>query len=507
MLRRSIGAARRMSETSKPPTLMSDVHGTVHGKKAWRNQPLFRREGDKKFRSGAEAAVMLYEEAARRDPYQTEFLEAVQSFLNSVTPVFDRYPKYAWVMKQLMEPERVIQFRVPWIDDQGSRRVNRGFRVQFSSCCGKLSERGLVMSRFDVVGPYIGGLRFHGECRHGTVKFLAFENIFRNAVYGPFGAAAGGADFSPIDKSEAEIMRFCQSYVTELANYIGPATDIPTGGVNVGPKEMGYMFGQYKRLRQTHPAGVDGVLGGSTFPQVTGYGVAYFAKILVEHAKDSLVGKRVLISGSGTVALSTAEKLLELGAIPIGFSDVWGHVIEPDGFSKAQLQALKEIKAEHSARLGGYIMTSTSAKYFPAEETSFWDHPCDLAFPCAMQNDINDVAAKKLVKNGCKGVFEGAHLPCTPEAIKVFQQHNVLFGPCKATNGAALALHLKGVTLRGGEVDHADMDAIAQECMQKVFKAISATAVEFNCVGNWHMATNITGFLKVAQAMFRQGVV
>ncbi|KDO33780.1 hypothetical protein SPRG_01659 [Saprolegnia parasitica CBS 223.65] len=489
MLRASVGRLRGFAD-AKPPTLMSDVHGTVHGKKAWRNQPLFRREGDKKFRSGAEAAVMLYEEATRRDPYQTEFLDAVQSFVHSVTPVLDRYPKYAWVMKQLMEPERVIQFRVPWIDDQGSRRVNRGFRVQFSSCCG----------------PYIGGLRFHGDCRHGTVKFLAFENVFRNAVYGPFGAAAGGADFSPLDKSEAEIMRFCQSYMTELANYIGPASDIPTGGVNVGPKEMGYMFGQYKRLRQMHPAGVDGVLGGHSFPQVTGYGIAHFAKILVEDAKQSLVGKRCLISGSGTVALHTAEKLLDLGAIPIGFSDVWGHVIEPDGFSKAQLQTLKDIKSEHTARLGGYIMTSTSAKYYPSEETSFWDHPCDFAFPCAMQHDINDVSAKKLVKNGCKGVFEGAHLPCTPEAIKTFQQHNVLFAPCKATNGAALALHLKGVAGRSDLSLH-DVDAIAQECMQKVFTSVSATAVEFNCVGNWHTATNITGFLKVAQAMFRQGVV
>ncbi|RHY92890.1 hypothetical protein DYB37_000845 [Aphanomyces astaci] len=461
---------------------MADVHGTTHGKKAWRNKPLFRREGDKKFRTGTEAADMLYEEAHRRDPYQTEyvkahivwrnlagpdarvhaayrrFLTAVKSFTESVVPVFDRYPKYAWVMKQLMEPERVIQFRVPWVDDLGSRRVNRGFRVQFSSCCG----------------PYVGGLRFHPETRHGTVKFLAFENVFRNAVYGPLGGAAGGADFNPLDKSEAEIMRFCQSFTTELANYIGPTTDIPTAGVNVGPRELGFMFGQFKRLRQLHPLGVDGVLGGSAyFPQVPGHGLAHMAKLMVEANGQSLVGKRCLISGSGTVALNAADKLLDLGAIPIGFSDVWGHVIEPAGFTREQLYRLKQIKAEHKAHLGGYIMTSTSATYCPTEDGSLWDVPCDYAFPCAMQHDLDGTSvmlgrlhvhveekAKKLIKNGCKGLFEGAHLP------------------------------------------------LSQECMQDVFSAISTTAVEFNLArGDYHAATNITGFLKVAQAMFRQGAV
>ncbi|RHY36587.1 hypothetical protein DYB38_001907 [Aphanomyces astaci] len=408
---------------------MADVHGTTHGKKAWRNKPLFRREGDKKFRTGTEAADMLCVVRIRRGG----------------------------------------RFRVPWVDDSGSRRVNRGFRVQFSSCCG----------------PYVGGLRFHPETRHGTVKFLAFENVFRNAVYGPLGGAAGGADFNPLDKSEAEIMRFCQSFTTELANYIGPTTDIPTAGVNVGPRELGFMFGQFKRLRQLHPLGVDGVLGGSAyFPQVPGHGLAHMAKLMVEANGQSLVGKRCLISGSGTVALNAADKLLDLGAIPIGFSDVWGHVIEPAGFTREQLHRLKQIKAEHKAHLGGYIMTSTSATYCPTEDGSLWDVPCDYAFPCAMQHDLDEEKAKKLIKNGCKGLFEGAHLPLSQEL--------------------ALITRTSGLSA----LRPADIDRIVQECMQDVFSAISATAVEFNLArGDYHAATNITGFLKVAQAMFRQGAV
>ncbi|KAF0693615.1 Aste57867_15480 [Aphanomyces stellatus] len=481
---------RRFSD-ARPSNLMADVHGTTHGKKAWRNKPLFRREGDKKFRTGSEAADMLCEEAHRRDPYQTEFLTAVEDLVQSVVPVFDRYPKYAWVMKQLMEPERVIQFRVPWVDDSGSRRVNRGFRVQFSSCCG----------------PYVGGLRFHPETRHGTVKFLAFENVFRNAVYGPLGGAAGGADFNPLDKSEAEIMRFCQSFTTELANYIGPTTDIPTGGVNVGARELGYMFGQFKRLRQLHPLGVDGVLGGSAFaPEAPGHGLAHMANIMLQANGQSLVGKRCLISGSGTVALNTAEKLLDLGAVPIGFSDVWGHVVEPAGFTREQLGRLKQIKSEHKARLGGYIMTSTSATYSPTEEGSLWDVPCDYAFPCAMQYDIDEDKVKKLIKNGCKGIFEGAHLPMNEEATKIVRQSNLVYGPCKATNGAALALLTRTSGL--STLTPAAIDRIIQECMDDVFKSITATTTEFNLnPGDYHAATNITGFLKVAQAMFRQGAV
>ncbi|KAH9085996.1 hypothetical protein Ae201684P_005692 [Aphanomyces euteiches] len=472
---------RHFSDVVRPPNLMADVHGTTHGKKAWRNKPLFRREGDKKFRTGTEAADMLYEEAQRRDPYQTEFLTAVKSFTDSVVPVFDRYPKYAWVMKQLMEPERVIQFRVPWVDDSGSRRVNRG--------------------------PYVGGLRFHPETRHGTVKFLAFENVFRNAVYGPLGGAAGGADFNPLDKSEAEIMRFCQSFTTELANYIGPTTDIPTAGVNVGQRELGFMFGQYKRLRQLHPLGVDGVLGGSAyFPEVPGHGLAHMTKLMLEANGQSLAGKRCLISGSGTVALNTAEKLLDLGAVPIGFSDVWGYVVEPAGFTREQLYRLKQIKSEHKARLGGYIMTSTSATYTPTEDGSLWDVPCDYAFPCAMQHDIDEEKVKTLIKNGCKGIFEGAHLPISQQAISIIQQSNLVYGPCKATNGAALALltRTSGLDI----LKPTDIDRIVQECMEDVFKSISATIVEFNLnPGDYHVATNITGFLKVAQAMFRQGAV
>lgn len=371
------------------------------------------------------------------------FLQAVTSFVNSVVPVFDRYPKYAWVMKTLMEPERVIQvpihqpvhcsavnkwlslltssnlwsrilqFRVPWIDDTGNSRVNRGFRVQFSSA----------------LGPYMGGVRFHPQTNHGTAKFLAFETVFRNALAGPFGSAHGGSDFNPVDKSEAEVMRFCQSYMTELANYIGPHTDIPTAGVGVGPKEIGYMFGQYKRLRQLHPGGTEGILSGGQYyyPQVTGYGIVHFANRILESRGESLKGKRCLISGCGTVALSVAEKLLDLGAIPIGLSDFYGCVIEPEGFTKKNLQELKRIKSERSARIGAYIMTSTTAVYHPAEEASIWETSCDYVFPCAIQNNINGADVKKLIKNGCKGIFEGANLPCNDEVCACLEACGTAF--------------------------------------------------------------------------------
>jgi glutamate dehydrogenase (NADP+) len=278
--------------------------------------------------------------------------------------------------------------------------VNRGFRVQFSSS----------------LGPYMGGLRFHPETTHGTTKFLAFETIFRNALAGPFGAAHGGSDFNPVDKSEAEVMRFCQSFMTELANYIGPHSDVPTAGVGVGPKEIGYMFGQYKRLRQMHPSGSDGILSGVYFyPEVTGYGIVHFANRTLEARGESLKGKRCLISGSGTVAISVAEKLLDLGAIPIGLSDMYGYVVEPEGFTKKNIEELKRLKAERNARIGGYIMSSTSALYHPSEEGSIWETPCDYAFPCAIQNDVKVDDVRLLVKNGCKGIFEGANFPCTDE--------------------------------------------------------------------------------------------
>ncbi|GMF46386.1 unnamed protein product [Phytophthora fragariaefolia] len=375
---------------------------------------------------------MLTDEVIRRDPNQAEYVQAVQNFVNSVVPVFERYPKYAWVMKTLMEPERVIQFRVPWIDDEGSSRVNRGFRVQFSSS----------------LGPYMGGLRFHPETTHGIAKFLSFETIFRNALAGPYGGAHGGSDFNPMDKSESEIMRFCQSYMTELANYIGPHTDVPTSGVGVGPQEIGYMFGQYKRLRQLHPGGTEGILSGGAYhyPQVTGYGVAHFANRILESRGETLKGKRCLISGSGTVALNVAQKLLDLGAIPIGMSDNFGYLVEEEGFTDKGLAELKRIKEERNARLGAFIMSSTTVTYHPSdEEGRLWDTPCDYAFPCAIQNDIDADAVRVLVKNGCKGIFEGANFPCTDEAISLIKQHGIAFGPNKASNGGSFALITKNL--------------------------------------------------------------
>lgn len=474
--------------STRPPSLMSDVHGTTHGKKHWRNKPLFRRGGDKRFRNGAEAAEMLAEEAQRKDPHEQLFFTSVEGFVKSVIPVFDRFPKYAWVMKQLMEPERVLQFRVPWIDDTGNHRVNRGIRVQFSSSCG----------------PYIGGLRFHENTGHSLVKTLAFDAVFRNAIVGDFGGAHGGSDFVPDDKSEGEVMRFCQSFMTELANYIGPSSDIPTSGVNVGPKEIGYMFGQYKRLRQLHPGGTEGILSGGQFwhPEMTGYGVVQFAKLVLEARGESFEGKKCLVSGSGTVALHVAEKLVSMGATVIGMSDHSGHVIEPEGFSKKNMEDLKKMKSDRTTLIGGYIMGSTSAVYHPADEKSLWDTPCDYAFPCSMENDITGTVAKKLVKNGCKGVFEGASVPCSDEAIDLFKENNVAFAPSKATNSASMALHGKNPNLTREE-----LDAVIQDWAKTNYDIISKTAAEFNCTGDLHVGANITGFMSVAQAMFRQGAV
>ncbi|KAE9210491.1 NADP-specific glutamate dehydrogenase [Phytophthora fragariae] len=473
-------------------SLMSDVHGTTHGKKHWKNKPLFRRGGDKRFRNGQEAADMLMDEVIRRDPNQAEYVQAVQNFVDSVVPVFDRYPKYAWVMKTLMEPERVIQFRVPWIDDEGSSRVNRGFRVQFSSS----------------LGPYMGGLRFHPETTHGIAKFLGFETIFRNALAGPYGGAHGGSDFNPMDKSESEIMRFCQSFMTELANYIGPHTDVPTSGVGVGSQEIGYMFGQYKRLRQLHPGGSEGILSGGAYhhPQVTGYGVAHFANRILETRGETLKGKRCLISGSGTVALNVAQKLLDLGAIPIGLSDNFGYLIEEQGFTLKSLAELKRIKEERNARLGGYIMSSTTAIYHPSEDNHLWETPCDYAFPCAIQNDVDADAVRLLVKNGCKGIFEGANFPCTDEAISLIKQHGLAFGPNKASNGGSFALITKNLGA-STQLSDDELDKIVKEYMYKLHDRVAATADEFNAAGDLHVGANITAFMSVAAAMFRQGVV
>ncbi|CAI5704153.1 unnamed protein product [Peronospora farinosa] len=473
-------------------SLMSDVHGTTHGKKHWKNKPLFRRGGDKRFRNGQEAADMLMDEVTRRDPNQEEYVQAVQNFVNSVVPVFDRYPKYAWVMKTLMEPERVIQFRVPWIDDEGSSRVNRGFRVQFSSA----------------LGPYMGGLRFHPETTHGIAKFLGFETIFRNALAGSYGGAHGGSDFNPMDKSESEIMRFCQSYMTELANYIGPHTDVPTSGVGVGPQEIGYMFGQYKRLRQMHPGGTEGILSGGAYhyPQVTGYGIAHFANRILELRGETFKGKRCLISGSGTVALNVAKKLLDLGAIPIGISDNFGYVIEEQGLTTKSLAELMRIKKERNARLGAYIMSSTTANYHPSEEGCLWETPCDYAFPCAIQNDVDADTVRLLVKNGCKGIFEGANFPCTDDAVRLIKQHGLAFGPNKAANGASFALITKNLGA-STQLSDTELDKIVKEYMYKLHDRVAASAEEFNASGDLHMGANITAFMSVASAMFRQGVV
>lgn len=411
------------STSEKKKTLVSKgVHSNMKISKSWRNKPLFRRQGDVRFRTGLEAANLLVEEAKRRDDHEVQFINSVESNMQCLSPVFDRNPRYAFVAKQLMEPERFHQFRVPWLDDTGVIRMNRGYRIQFSSS----------------LGPYEGALHFGSHVNSATMKSLGFDQVFSNGLTGyPLGAAVGGSDINPLDKSEAEMQRFCQSFMTELVKYIGPDIDIPIMGMGVGEKEMGYLFGQYKRIN------VNSSSGGTPFmtysnSDAPGVGVVHFAKAMLNDKGESLEGKRCLIIGAGKVARSVARKLLEFGAIPLTFSDASGHVLEPDGIKSEQLNTITKIKSERGALLGRYIIASTTAQFNDPE--NIFDIPCDLCFPCAAMNIVNEEAANRLADNGCAAVIEGGYSTVAIDGRKILKKRGLLYGPhTLTTNGTSIA--------------------------------------------------------------------
>ncbi len=438
----------------------------------------------------------LMERVIERNRGEAEFHQAVREVLESIEPVLEKHPEYIekGVLETIVEPERVIKFRVPWVDDRGKVRVNRGFRVQFSSA----------------IGPYKGGLRFHPSVYEGIVKFLGFEQIFKNSLTGlPIGGAKGGSDFDPKGKSDMEVMRFCQSFMTELSKHIGSNTDIPAGDIGVGAREIGYMFGQYKRIRN----GFTGVLtgkglnyGGSLVrTQATGYGLCYFTEEMLKEKGADFSGKTVVISGSGNVAIYAAEKAMQLGAKVIALSDSNGYIYDEKGID---LELVKKIKEVRRGRILEYTDIHTDAKYV-TDCRRIWSVKCDIALPCATENEIDIQSAKKLKENGCIAVAEGANMPSTPEAVAYFLQNGILFGPAKAANAGGVATSALEMTQNSMRYswDFEKVDAMLKDIMVNIYRSSSEAAAEYGMKGNLVAGANIAGFIKVADAMLSHGVV
>ena len=439
----------------------------------------------------------LYDEVLRRNPGEVEFHQAVREVLLSLGPVVAKRPEYvdAAIVRRICEPERQIIFRVPWIDDAGRVQINRGFRVQFNSA----------------LGPFKGGLRFHPSVYLGIVKFLGFEQIFKNSLTGlPIGGAKGGSDFDPKGHSDAEVMRFCQSFMTELGRYIGEYTDVPAGDIGVGGREIGYLFGQYKRITSRYESGVltgKGLTwGGSQVrKEATGYGTVYFVSEMLSAAGESFDGKRVVVSGSGNVATYAIEKVHELGGTVVACSDSSGYVVDPSGIDVALLKDVKEVRrgriAEYADLRGNEVRFTDSG--------SIWDVACDIALPSATQNELNGADAVALVKNGCTIVAEGANMPATPEAIAVFEEAGVRFAPGKAANAggvATSALEMQQNASRDSWTFEHTEDRLA-EIMRGIHDRCAETADEFGTPGNYVAGANIAGFVRVADAMLALGVI
>ncbi|MFO7154535.1 MAG: NADP-specific glutamate dehydrogenase [Caldicoprobacter oshimai] len=438
----------------------------------------------------------IIQQVIERNPGEPEFHQAVTEVLESLEVVLDRHPEYikAGILERLVEPERQIIFRVPWVDDQGRVRVNRGFRVQFNSA----------------IGPYKGGIRFHPSVYLGIIKFLAFEQVFKNSLTGmPIGGGKGGSDFDPKGKSEGEIMRFCQSFMTELFRHIGPDTDVPAGDIGVGAREIGYMFGQYKRLRNAFEGVLTGkglTYGGSLVrKEATGYGLVYLTDQMVREKGKSIEGARVVISGSGNVAIYAAEKVMQMGGKVIAMSDSNGYVFDPDGI---KLDTVKQLKEVERKRIREYADIHPRAEYHEGP-AGIWEIPCDIALPCATQNELDGKAAKTLVANGCFAVAEGANMPCTPEAVDTFLSNNVLFAPGKAANAGGVATSALEMTQNSMRYSWTfeEVDAKLKQIMTNIYRNISAAAREYGHEGNLVVGANVAGFIKVAEAMMAQGVV
>ncbi|MFC8086952.1 NADP-specific glutamate dehydrogenase [Streptomyces sp. NPDC057340] len=439
----------------------------------------------------------VYAELCRRDPGEAEFHQAAREVLTAIEPVLRARPEYAEsrLLERLCEPERQLMFRVPWVDDQGAVRVNRGFRVEFNSA----------------LGPYKGGLRFHPSVNLGIVKFLGFEQIFKNALTGmAIGGGKGGSDFDPKGRSEGEVMRFCQSFMTELYRHLGEHTDVPAGDIGVGGREIGYLFGQYKRITNRYESGVltgkpVGWGGSQARTEATGYGTVYFAQEMLATRGQDFDGRRVVVSGSGNVALYAVEKAHALGGRVVACSDSSGYLVDEDGID---LALLKEVKEVRRARLAAYAEAKPTARF--SARGSVFDVPCDIALPCATQNELRQQDAVALVKNGVLAVAEGANMPCTPEAVEVFRDARVLFGPGKAANAggvATSALEMRQNAARDSWSFERTESTLAQT-MRQVHARCRETAETYGGDGDdYVLGANTAGFLRVAEAMTAQGVI
>lgn len=439
------------------------------------------------------------EVVSKRNQNEPEFMQAVHEVAETVIPFIEQNKKYQnkMLLERMVEPERVIMFRVPWIDDAGKTQVNRGFRIQMNSA----------------IGPYKGGIRFHPSVNLSILKFLAFEQVFKNSLTTlPMGGGKGGADFDPKGKSDNEVMRFCQSLMTEMERHIGADTDVPAGDIGVGAREVGYMFGQYKRLRNEFTGVLTGKglsYGGSLIrPEATGYGNVYFTQNMLEHKGDTLKGKTVVVSGSGNVAQYATEKATELGAKVITMSDSGGYIFDENGIDAAKLQFIQDLKNVRRGRISEYVEEYPNAKYFEGETP--WGVKCDIAMPCATQNELLEEDAKKLVDNGCMCVGEGANMPCTPDAVLVFQHAKILFSPGKASNAGGVAT--SGLEMSQNSMRYSWSAEEVDKKLHEIMKNIHAACVEYGKVEggeyiDYVKGANIAGFVKVADAMLAQGVV
>ncbi len=440
----------------------------------------------------------VYEEVEAKDPHEVEFLQAVREVFESLELVVDKHPEWekTGLIERFVQPERVIEFRVPWVDDNGVTRVNRGFRIQFNSA----------------IGPYKGGLRFHPSVNLSILKFLGFEQILKNSLTTlPMGGGKGGSDFDPKGKPDAEVMRFCQSFMTELNRAIGQFTDVPAGDIGVGGREIGYLFGQYKRITNRFDGGVltgKGLSFGGSLArtQATGYGLCYYAAEALKHLKnDSFEGKKVIVSGSGNVAQYAAEKCTQLGGTVIAMSDSQGYIYDPNGIN---LEVLFDIKQNRRARISEYAKEIPGSEY-RAGCRNIWNLKCDIAMPCASQNEMDAAGAQALVDNGAIAVFEGANMPLTPEAIEIVKSNGLLYSPGKASNAGGVAT--SGLEMTQNSMRYSwsfeEVDAKLQDIMKSIYKACYDASVECGKPGDLMVGANVAGFLKVAEAMMAQGIV
>ena len=437
-------------------------------------------------------------ELTAKNPGEKEFHQAVREVLESVAPYMTEHPYLIEqkILERIVEPERIIIFRVPWLNDEGEIQVNRGYRVQMNSA----------------IGPYKGGIRFHPSVNLSIMKFLAFEQTFKNSLTTlPMGAGKGGSDFNPKGKSDNEVMRFCQSFMTELQRHIGADTDVPAGDIGVGGREIGYMFGQYKRLRDEFTGVLTGkglAWGGSPMrPEATGYGTCYFAQAMLATRGDSLSGKTVAISGSGNVAQYAAQKCLQLGAKVVTISDSNGCIYDPEGIDEEKLAYIMQLKNIFRGRIKEYVEKYPSAQYFDRQRP--WSVKCDVAMPCATQNELNGDEAKTLLSNGCMCVAEGANMPCTPEAIEAFQSAKILYSPGKASNAGGVAT--SGLEMTQNSIrlkwTREEVDANLMRIMTDIHEACVKYGTEEDGYVNYVKGANIAGFIKVAEAMMAQGLV